>query len=268
LEVILQRFSGLWGAAPAVDSVRLPNFRHGNIEMNANTCRSPCSTCTLDSAICSALSLGSSDSSELKQSLRQVHRTARGGRDIYCAGETATDAHIICEGWAARVGEMADGRRQIVSFLLPGDLVSAAASLDVSMDLSVEAITELRYSLISRTKLLAALSEQSDLFEIWGGLHAAEMQAAQELIVNIRRSPDARVARLILHLSERLAARGLVNDGSFAFPLDEDHVADALGLAASDVAAVFDRFRAAGIFALSESRMKILDPAGLAHQAG
>ncbi len=237
--------------------------------MNANTCRSPCSTCTLDSAICTALSLGSSDSSELKQSLRQVHRTARGGRDIYYAGETATDAHIICDGWAARVSEMSDGRRQIVSFLLPGDLVSAAASLDVSMDLSVEAITELRYSLISRTKLLAALSEQSNLFEIWGSLHVAEMQAAQELIVNIgRRSPDARVARLILHLSERLAARGLVNDRSFAFPLDEEHVADALGLAAAEVAAVFDKFRAAGIITLSESRMKILDPAELAHRAG
>ena len=236
--------------------------------MNANTCTSPCSTCTLDLAICSALSLGSAEPSDLKQSLRQAHRTARGGRDIYCAGEATGDAHIICDGWAARVSEMSDGRRQIVSFLLPGDLVSAAASLDVSMELSVEAITELRYSLISRTKLLAALSEQSDLFEVWGSLHVAEMQAAQELIVNMgRRTPDTRVARLILHLSERLEARGLVNDRSFAFPLDEDHVADALGLAASDVAVVFDKFRAAGIIALSESRMKILNPAELAHHA-
>ena len=257
------------GAAPVVEFFSPRNFHYGNIGMNKNTCRSPCSTCTVDSAICSALSLGSPEPSELKQSLRQVHRTARGGRDIYYAGETTADTHIICDGWAARVGEMSDGRRQIVAFLLPGDLVSATASLDETMELSVEAITELRYSLVSRTNLLGALSKQSGLFEVWGKLHVAEMQAAQQLIVDLgRRTPDARIARLILHLNERLAARGLVNDRSFAFPLSEQHIADALGLAVSDVAPVFDKFRAGGIIMLWEGRLKILDPAELAHRAG
>ena len=155
-------------------------------------CRSPCSTCTVGSAICSALSLGSPQPSELKQSLRQAHRTARGGRDIYCAGETTADAHIICDGWAARVSEMPDGRRQIVSFLLPGDLLGHRFSRRDHGSFG-RGHLELRYSLVSRTNLLAALSKQSGLFEIWGKLHVPEMQAAQRSIMSLgQHTPDAR----------------------------------------------------------------------------
>ena len=200
----------------------------------------------------------------LKQSLRQVHRTAAAGRDIYSAGETSPDTHIICDGWAARVSEISGGRRQIVSFLLPGDLVSATAPFDETMDISVETITELRYSLISRTNLAAALSEQPGLFDVWGKLYVAEMQAAEQLIIDLgQRRPDARVARLILHLNDRLAARGLVDNRCFAFPLRENHIADALGLAPTDVTTILDEFRAEGLIKLAEGCLTILNPAEL-----
>jgi CRP/FNR family transcriptional regulator, anaerobic regulatory protein len=237
--------------------------------MNETISASPCATCTVGSAgICGALLFGSPQQPPaLKQSLRQVHRSASAGRDIYSAGETSPDAHIICNGWAARVSEISDGRRQIISFLLPGDLVSATAPFDETMEVSVEPITELRYSLISRTNLAVAILEQQGLLDIWGKLYVTELQEAEQLIIDLgQRRPDARIARLILHLKERLAVRGLVDNQSFAFPLRENHIADALGLAPADVSRVLNEFRAEGLIRLAEGRLTILNSAELARR--
>src|SRR4051812_33885621 len=39
--------------------------------------------------------------------------------------EALTGAKIIVQGWAARCRSLADGRRQIFNFLLPGDVLPA-----------------------------------------------------------------------------------------------------------------------------------------------
>jgi CRP-like cAMP-binding protein len=44
-------------------------------------------------------------------------------RELLVEGSEIKQPRLILSGWAARVRELADGRRQIVSFLLPGDLV-------------------------------------------------------------------------------------------------------------------------------------------------
>src|SRR5215470_10644434 len=62
-------------------------------------------------------------------------------RRIICRDTELEDAvPIICDGWAASVIMLSDGSRQILSFLLPGDLVSAALLFDPGAHCSVEAI--------------------------------------------------------------------------------------------------------------------------------
>jgi len=227
---------------------------------------SACATCTVrDSSFCGALLDGSQPPPALPASaLRQVHCTGSARDDIYRAKETTGDAHIVCHGWAARSIRLADGRQQILSFLIPGDLVSATAPFSDSLEFSIQAITELRYSLINRGDFVAALSRRSDLTDHWGSLYAAQQEQAHQLIVGLgRRRADVRVARLILHLKERLAARGLVNDQVFDFPLDEQHLSDALGLIPADVERELDRFRTDALIELAAGVMMIVNLSGL-----
>ena len=49
---------------------------------------------------------------------------------------------IICQGWAASSVTLLDGRRQILSFHLPGDLVSTACLFEPMSGRTVEAITD------------------------------------------------------------------------------------------------------------------------------
>ena len=46
--------------------------------------------------------------------------------DIVRAGDESPELYTLYSGWAFRFKTLPDGRRQILNFLLPGDLVSTA----------------------------------------------------------------------------------------------------------------------------------------------
>src|SRR5262245_60842178 len=59
--------------------------------------------------------------------LQGERRVTRARHTIYRAGEDLDGIPFIYSGWAARVRRLSDGRRQILSFILPGDLMSSSA---------------------------------------------------------------------------------------------------------------------------------------------
>jgi len=60
----------------------------------------------------------------LGAAMEEAH-AVRVRRDIITEGREITQALLLLSGWAARVRLLPDGRRQFLSFLLPGDLIGA-----------------------------------------------------------------------------------------------------------------------------------------------
>jgi hypothetical protein len=88
-------------------------------------------------------------------------------RRIVCRDQDLHDVvPLICEGWAASVVLLSDGSRQILSFLLPGDIVSSALFLDVQSQCLIEAITDVRYRTFDRRKLKKNLLGHRELLEM------------------------------------------------------------------------------------------------------
>src|SRR5678816_1211459 len=52
--------------------------------------------------------------------------------DIVREGEKPKDVHLILSGWACRYKQLEDGRRQVVSFFLPGDICDVNVFIPVS----------------------------------------------------------------------------------------------------------------------------------------
>jgi CRP/FNR family transcriptional regulator, anaerobic regulatory protein len=202
-------------------------------------------------------------------------------RRIICREQELNDGvPIICEGWAASVIMLSDSSRQILSFLLPGDMVSTALLFETQPHCLVEAITEVRYRTFSRADLRAVLFKNLALFEAFSKAWVEEKVRADQLIADLgRRTADERIARLVLNLAERLTRRGLtrsdpmnsdptdvnpadVNPTDMDFPLRQHHIADATGLTPVHVSKVLSEFRRNGLIRISDRSLAILDPAG------
>jgi CRP-like cAMP-binding protein len=187
-------------------------------------------------------------------------------RRIICRDEDLQDAvPIICEGWAATIAMLSDGRRQILSILLPGDIVSTALLFESRVRYLVEAITDVHYRMFRRSDLKALLFKRSDLLEKFSKAWIEEKSRADQLIVDLgRRTADERIARLVLGIVERLAKRSLARGEPIKldFPLRQRHIADATGLTPVHVSKVLSEFRRDGLIRLSEGSLTILDLTG------
>jgi CRP/FNR family transcriptional regulator, anaerobic regulatory protein len=191
-------------------------------------------------------------------------------RRIICREQDLHDAvPIICDGWAASVVTLSDGSRQILSFLLPGDLVSTTLLFEVRPNCLVEAITEVRFRTFKRSYLKALVFEHPDLFDKLSQAWIEEKDRADQLIIDLgRRTADERIARLILNLAERLTKRGMMAPAwatsamEMDFPLRQHHIADATGLTPVHVSKVLSEFRRDGLIKISDRTLTILDPAG------
>ena len=233
--------------------------------------QSTCMTCVAKADGCCVPLLG-----EFGHQLRKhqvwftpVHHVVRPRRNVYVAGEPSESAYVICDGWACRMVRLPEGRRQILSFLLPGDLLSATAPFQQSLDFHVEAITKVRYAAIDRDQIRAIVAREPLVLEAFVNICIAENKDANQKLAELgQRSADEKIALLILQLMERLSERGLVHDQSFEFPLRQQHIADAVGLTPVHVSRVMGILRKAGLIELQQGILKIINLAELRRIGG
>jgi len=185
-------------------------------------------------------------------------------RTLCRAHEPCGAMFAICSGWVACTAILPDGRRQILAFLLPGDLVSTVALFGRGLPYAVQAITDVRYFAVDCAALRARLLADAELFRRFFALWAEEKERADELAIDLgRRSADERIARLILNLMRRLRARNLVHDETFEFPLRQRHIADAAGLTPVHVNRVISEFRQRGLIKTTNRFLTVLKPSDL-----
>ena len=120
--------------------------------------------------------------------------------------ENQTNAKLLTlySGWAFRYKTMSDGRRQILNFLLPGDLVGLQQEFgDVSAH-GIEALTDCPLCVFQNDSLWALFREHPRLgYEnTWLSAHE-EGHVDDNLLTAGRRNATERVAMLVMHLYRR-----------------------------------------------------------------
>jgi CRP/FNR family transcriptional regulator, anaerobic regulatory protein len=146
-------------------------------------------------------------------------------------GMSSEYLYTVLSGWAFRYKMLDDGRRQILNYALPAEMVGLQGALMREMEHSVEALTPVTLCVFPRSKLFDLYSKFPSLaFDItW--LAAREEQLVDDNLVSLgRRSALERTAFLLLHLYTRADEAGLVKNGSIQFPFTQQHMADTLGM--------------------------------------
>jgi CRP-like cAMP-binding protein len=180
--------------------------------------------------------------------LYRRRRAFPAGRDLLLEGQVSQSAYILASGWVCSYKLLADGSRQIVDFQLPGDFLGLRSVLLRTADHNIEPITDIEASEVGGTDLIDAFTRTPRLATavLWAASRDEAMVV--EHLVNVgRRSASVRMAHLLLELGTRLRLVGLGSRDSFACPLTQYHLADALGLSAVHVNRTLRDLREAGL---------------------
>lgn len=193
---------------------------------------------------------------------------ARSGTTLVGEGDPMTGGLVIRDGWAVRERLLANGGRQIISFLIPGDISHPGAVLPPRSDHAVTALGPVTLRRFAAERWTAILRDDPELHTAVWWLAAQEAAILREHVVALgRRSARARVLYMVWELSRRLALVGLDRDGSFDFPASKEVLADAVGMTARHLGRVLAQLHDDGIIRFKVGRMTILDPARLVAEA-
>lgn len=229
---------------------------------------SPCVTCPhRDLGFCGTLLQKRVEESRSHQSANwQHHRTVPAGKQIVTRSQVSEDVFLICGGWGFRFFQLPDGRRQILNFLLPGDLFSVTSVFEERFHFSVKALTEIQISGMRRAEVQARLAINPDILTALAKSCFAEAEAADRMQTALGQySAEERIAYLLLHLTQRIAARSVIRDQRYPFPLRQQHIADAVGLTPVHVSRIFGLFRDRGIVELSDGVLQVFNLGELEH---
>jgi CRP/FNR family transcriptional regulator, anaerobic regulatory protein len=226
-----------------------------------------CATCAAHALkICQAASLmlpAYEPTSEVKQSGH--NEEAR--RIALHAYNLKDDVAFLCNGWASRCTSVPNGR-QLLSILLPGDIMSAHSILGPPDGWFIDCITNITYRCFHRHEILETASRRLKARAIILEVVAQEIQRADDFIIHLGRgSAEQRISYLLTSIITRLQKkRGLAPQdvATVAFPLRQQHIADAAGLTSVHVSNILSDFRRRHLIELTDRTLTVLDWNGLA----
>jgi CRP-like cAMP-binding protein len=181
-------------------------------------------------------------------------------QEMVQADHSSKYVYLLQKGWAVRYRLMADGRRQITSLHIPGDVCGLYWLHGNDDGQPLQAIGEVHALKVPCADLLHLAQSRTRYFY---GL-TAEIQLLSSLLsehgVTLgRRTAAERLAHVFCELHERMSTAGLANNGEFSMPLTQIDLADLTGLTSIHVNRVLQQMRGAKLIELNSRRLKIVD---------
>ena len=196
--------------------------------------------------------------------------TIQAGKTFLREGERFNESYTLYSGWAFRFKQLPDGRRQILSFLLPGDsvMLESLCFPDLPLPFSVKTLTPIAACTFTLGDMVGLTSAKGRQAQYFAKVMRDHLVSLNQRLVDIgRKSALGRVAQLILELEGRLRQRGLSINGRFEFPVRQEHLADALGLTTVYINRTLDRLRKLDLIEFKRDWMMINDIEALARIA-
>jgi CRP-like cAMP-binding protein len=176
---------------------------------------------------------------------------------------------VVRRGWAFASKLLPNGGRQIIDFVVAGDIVGGASVFLRSAQQSCEAVTESVLTEVPLAAIRRAARLSPAMLELLGMLLASERMHLTERLVDLgRRDSLPRVARLLLDLWRRLLTVGAATPSGYACPLSQYLIADATGLTAIHVNRVLREMRETGLLTLRHGYVRFHDLDRLAQLTG
>ncbi len=198
------------------------------------------------------------------RSLRDViesEQEVKKRRDLVLDGYEFCKLCFVKDGFAARYKLLRNGKRQIVNFVLPGDVVGLPGSFLDRAANSVIAVSDMTLQVCSLESFVGLCYRQPKFGLVLSWLAVQEAANYAERIVDVgRRTPIERLAHLLLEIHSRLAMVGRATKSAFNLPFTQEMMSDALGLSVPHLNRMLTQLRAEGMIAVNERYVEFTDP--------
>jgi len=189
--------------------------------------------------------------------------------DLIREDDPPTGVNLVLDGLAYRYKLLPGGRRQILSWLAPGDLCDTRVFILRRMDHAIAAFVPTRFAIFN-PDTIAGLGRRHPRLRraIWWS-DLVEEAITREWLVNLgQRTAVERAAHLLCEIHYRLRIVGLAGDGSFTLPVTQNELGDTLGLSTVHVNRTLQELRREGLIAQHGREIVVLDADGLRRIGG
>ncbi len=200
------------------------------------------------------------DKDVLNSAARERVRKFSPNEPIILEGDKPTVINLVLSGWACRYKHLEDGRRQIVSFFLPGDLCDHNVFILRQMDHSIASIGHVSVAEITPKAFDAIFENHYRITQglWWDSLVAMAIQ--REWTLNLgQRNAVERIAHLLCELFIRLRVAGVARDKTCSFPIRQIDLADATGMSPVHVNRVLHELRDLQVISLVNRTLVVHD---------
>ncbi|MGF1561284.1 MAG: helix-turn-helix domain-containing protein [Geminicoccaceae bacterium] len=193
--------------------------------------------------------------------------TFRREQVIFVEGDETASMFQLLDGMVSLYRLLPDGRRQVIEFALPGDLLGFTPTGRHIH--SAMAVSQCQIAAFSRAALDTAITRDPQLAKgMLENAYALLSKAHGQLMTLGRKSALERVASFLLDLSLRLGDAE-VPAREVALPMTRSDIADHLGLTIETVSRSFSKLKKEGVISLTGQHVaEIRDLPRLAELAG
>ena len=184
------------------------------------------------------------------------------GQPLFCDGDDADYLYEILEGVVRTSKLLFDGRRQVLSFGYPGDIVGLSHDRVYHSD--CEAVSDVKLRVHRKNAFSASFKTEPEFGRELLKFAAAEMKNMQEHFIMLgRKSATEKVASFLTALLDRV---GETKNGKacFSLPMSRSDIADFLGLTIETISRTLTKLREDGVIELpSKNRVCVCKPQAL-----
>jgi CRP/FNR family nitrogen fixation transcriptional regulator len=167
--------------------------------------------------------------------------------EIYGEGEAAEYLYKVVSGAVRMYKLLADGRRQIGAFYLPGDMFGFEPG-DMHAA-SAEAIGDATVLVFKRSAVLSLAARDSDVARRLWEMTARELGRSQKHALLLILSAQERVASFLLEMAARTRASSEIE-----LPMSRQEIADYLGLTIETVSRALGQLESMGVISVPAAR--------------
>ncbi len=178
--------------------------------------------------------------------------------DLVREGHPYDAVYVLCEGFVSRYRVLPDGRRQVLGFGMPGDLVGYPSCLFPRATASVCCVTDVRIAPVPLDELFALVVRFPRIGAALFWSAARDAAISNERLVTVgRRNADERVAYMFLELIALQGIAALRDGDRFTLPVTQELIADAVGFSTPHVNRVLRRLRERGLLSVDGQQVEV-----------